>query len=101
MLHQLVSEPKLLFINGKKQPYGRYERSAFVCKEIVCKEQPMICLRHIKERFGGVAVQKREHERTQHGVLIDHLANMDGLNVYCRQPKPQYTGAEDKFISKQ
>jgi hypothetical protein len=57
-----------------------------VCMETVCKELPMIYLRHMEERFGSVAMQKREHERTQHGVLTDHLANMDGLNVCRRQP---------------
>jgi hypothetical protein len=47
------------------------------------KEQPMICLRHIKERFGDLTMPKKGHAPTQHGVPTDHLADMDGPNI-CR-----------------
>ena len=29
----------------------------------------------------------------------DHLADMDGLNIHRRQPRPWYMGAGDKFIT--
>ena len=68
--------------------------------KIARKEQLAICLRHMKERFGGQTVPKKGRECTQHGVPTDHLADMDGPNIRCRQPRSWYTGAEDKFIDK-
>jgi hypothetical protein len=62
-------------------------------------EQPTICLRHMKERFGGLTVLKKGRACTQHGVLTDHLANMDGPNICRRQPRPWYTGAEDLLLN--
>jgi hypothetical protein len=56
------------------------------------KEQPAICLWHMDERFGSVTVPKKGRVRTQHRVLIDHLAKMDGPNIRCYQPRPWYTG---------
>jgi hypothetical protein len=64
------------------------------------KEQPVICLQHMEEKFGGLTVQKKGRVRTQHGVPTNQLADMDGLNVCRRQPRPWYMGAEDKFIAK-
>jgi hypothetical protein len=61
------------------------------------KEQPGIHLRHMEEKLGGLTVQKKA--RTQHGVLTDHLADMDGSNIRRCQPRPWYTGAEDKLIA--
>jgi hypothetical protein len=43
-------------------------------------------------------VPKKGCARTQHGVPTDQLANMDGPNVRCHQPRLHYVGAEDKFI---
>jgi hypothetical protein len=63
------------------------------------KEQPAIRLRYMEEKFGGLTVRKKGHACTQHGVPTDHLANMDGPNICCRQPRPWYTGAEDKLIA--
>jgi hypothetical protein len=64
------------------------------------KEQPAICLRHMEERFGGLTVPKKGCAHTQHGIPINHLADMDGSNIRRRQPRPWYwyTRAEDKFI---
>ena len=64
------------------------------------KEQPTIRLWYINERFGSLTVWKKEHARIQHGVPTDHLADMEGLNVRRRQPRPWYTGVKDTFISK-
>ena len=64
------------------------------------KEQLAICLRHMEERFGGLTVPKKGRAGTQHGVLTDHLVDMDGPNIRRRQPKSWYTRAEDKFIAK-
>jgi hypothetical protein len=44
-------------------------------------------------------VWKKRRVRTQHGVPTDHLADMDGPNIHRRQPRPWYTGAEDKLIA--
>jgi hypothetical protein len=63
------------------------------------KEQPVIRLWHMEEKFGGLTVRKKGCARTQHGVPTDHLADMDGLNIRRRQPRPWYTGAEDKLIA--
>jgi hypothetical protein len=52
----------------------------------------------MEERFGGLTVPKKGCARTQHGVPTDHLADMDGPSIYCRQPRLWYTGARDKFI---
>jgi hypothetical protein len=66
--------------------------------EAARKEQPAIRLWHMEERFGGLTLQKKGRARTQHKVLTDYLADMDGLNVCRPQPRPRYAGAEDKFI---
>jgi hypothetical protein len=63
------------------------------------KVQLTICLRHMKERFGGLTVPKKGRACTQHEVLTDHLANMDGSNICRRQPRPWYTGAEDLLLN--
>jgi hypothetical protein len=63
------------------------------------KEQLAICLRHMEERFGGLTVPKKGRARTQHGVLTNHLADMDSPNIRRCQPRPWYTGAGDKFIA--
>jgi hypothetical protein len=63
------------------------------------KEQPAICLRHMEEKFGGLTVSNKGHERNQHGVPTNQLADMEGLNVCRRQPRPRYAGAEDKLIA--
>jgi hypothetical protein len=63
------------------------------------KEQSMICLRHMEERFGSLTVPKKGYECTQHGVPNDHLADMDGPNIRHHQPIPWYMGAGDKFIA--
>jgi hypothetical protein len=69
-----------------------------VCMEPARKEQPVIHLWHMEESFGGVAVQKKERERTQHEVPTNHLANMDGSSVRRHQPRLRYAGTRDKFI---
>jgi hypothetical protein len=53
-----------------------------------CKEQPAIRLQNMKERFGGLTMQRKGRASTQHEVPIDHLADMDGSNVRHRQPRP-------------
>jgi hypothetical protein len=53
----------------------------------------------MEEKFGGLTVWKKGCVRTQHGVPTDHLADMDGPNIRHRQPRPWYTGAEDKLIA--
>jgi hypothetical protein len=63
------------------------------------KEQPVICLWHMEERFGGLTMPKKGRARTQHGVLTNHLVDMDGPNIHHRQPRPWYTEAVDKFIA--
>jgi hypothetical protein len=63
------------------------------------KEQPVICLRHMEEKFGGLIVRKKGRARTQHGVPTNHLADMDGPNVRHRQPRPCHMGAENKIIT--
>jgi hypothetical protein len=63
------------------------------------KEQPVICLRHMEERFGGLTVPKKGRVHTQHGVPTDHLTDMDGPNIHRRQSRSWYTGAGDKFIA--
>jgi hypothetical protein len=72
----------------------------YVHMKTACKEQSEICLQHMEERFGGLTVPKKGRARTQHRVPIDHLANMDGPNIRCDQPRPWYTGLGDKFIAK-
>jgi hypothetical protein len=59
----------------------------YVHMEVAHKEQPAICLQHMEERFGGLTVRKKGHARTQHRIHINHLADMDGLNVHLRQPR--------------
>ena len=71
----------------------------YVDMKIAHKEQPVICLWQMEERFGGFTVPKKGRSRTQHGVPIDHLADIDGPNIRCRQPRPWYMRAEDKFIT--
>jgi hypothetical protein len=72
----------------------------YVHTKIARKEQPAICLRHMEETFGGLTMPKKGRARTQHGVPTNQLADMDGPNVRCRQPRPRYEGAEDKLIAK-
>jgi hypothetical protein len=62
-------------------------------------EQPAIRLQHMEEKFGGLTVPKKGRARTQHGVPTNQLADMDGPNVRCHQPRPCYAGAEDKLIA--
>jgi hypothetical protein len=62
------------------------------------KEQSVICLQHMEEKFSGLTVRKKGCARTQHGVPTNQLANMDGPNVRRRQPRLWYIGAEEKFI---
>jgi hypothetical protein len=76
-------------MNGERQPSGRHEE-VYVRIEAACKEQPAICLRHMEEKFGGLTVRKKGHAHTQHGVLTNHLADMDGLNVRRHQQRPRY-----------
>jgi hypothetical protein len=76
---------------------GRSNRLAdmnevYVHMKIAHKEQPAIHLRHMEEKFGGLTVRKKGRARTQHGVPTDHLVDMDGSNICCRQPRPWYTG---------
>jgi hypothetical protein len=52
----------------------------------------------MEEKFGGLIVPKNGRACTQHGVLTNQLADMDGPNVRRRQPRPRYAGAEDKLI---
>ena len=52
------------------------------------KEQPVIRLQHMEEKFSGQTVRKKGRARTQHGVPTNHLADMDGLNICRRQPRP-------------
>jgi hypothetical protein len=59
----------------------------------------VIRLRHMEEKFGGLTVWKKGRVRTQHGVPTHHLSDMDGPNIHRRQPRPWYTGAEDKLIA--
>jgi hypothetical protein len=63
------------------------------------KEQSAIRLRHMEEKFSGLTAPKKGRARTQHRVPTDQLANMDGLNVRHRQPRPHYTG-QKTFIAK-
>jgi hypothetical protein len=44
-------------------------------------------------------MRKKGRVHTQHGVLTDHLVDMDGLNARHRQPRLWYVGAKDKFIA--
>jgi hypothetical protein len=53
----------------------------------------------MEEKFSGLTAPKKGHARTQHRVPTDQLANMDGLNVRHRQPRPHYTG-QKTFIAK-
>jgi hypothetical protein len=82
---------------------GRRDRLAdmnevYVHTKAACKEQPAIRLQNM-ERFDGLTVQRKGCASTQHEVPIDHLADMDGLNVRHHQPRPQYTRVEGKFIT--
>jgi hypothetical protein len=63
------------------------------------KEQLAICLRHMEERFGDLIVPKKGCVRTQHEVPTNYLADMDGPNIHCRQPRSWYMGPEDKLIA--
>jgi hypothetical protein len=62
------------------------------------KEEPVICLRHMEEKFGGLTVPKKGREHTQHEVPTNQLADMDGPNVHRCQPRQHYARAEDKLI---
>jgi hypothetical protein len=53
----------------------------------------------MEEKFGGLSMWKKGRVPTQHGVPTDHLADMDGPNIRPRQPRPWYTGADDKLIA--
>jgi hypothetical protein len=64
-----------------------------------CKEQPAIYLWHMKVKFGCLTMPKKGHARTQHRVPTNQLADMDGPNVRCCQPRPHYAGEEDKLIA--
>jgi hypothetical protein len=66
--------------------------------KIAHKEQPAIRLRHMKEKFGGLTIQKKGCAHTQHRIPTNHLADMDGPNIRCRQPRLWYMGVEDKLI---
>ena len=68
---------------------GRSDRLAnmnevYMHTKIARKEQPVICLWHMEERFGCLTVPKKGRARTQHGVPTDHLADMDGPNICCQ-----------------
>jgi hypothetical protein len=63
------------------------------------KEQLAICLRHMKEKFGGLTVPRNGHVRTQHRVPANQLVDMDGPNVRRCQPSSRYVGVEDKLIA--
>jgi hypothetical protein len=63
------------------------------------KDQPVIRLRYMEEKFGGQTMRKKGRASTQHGVPTNQLADMDGPNVCLHQPRPWYIGAEDKFIA--
>ena len=83
---------------------GRSNRLAdmnevYVQMKTARKEQPAICLRHMDEKFGGLTMPKKGCARTQHEIPTSQLADMDGLNVRCCQPRPRYTGAKDKVIA--
>jgi hypothetical protein len=83
---------------------GRSDRLAdmnevYVHTKIARNKQPAIRLRHMEEKFGGLTVRKKGRVRTQHGVPTDYLADMDGPNICHRQPRPWYTGVEDKLIA--
>jgi hypothetical protein len=56
--------------------------------KITRKEQPVIRLRHMEEKFGGLTVRKKGCVRTQHRVPTNHLADMDDPNIRRRQPRP-------------
>jgi hypothetical protein len=87
-------------MNGEERPSNRYERSVRAYEDNTRKEQLAICLWHMEGRLDGLTVPKKECVRTQHRVPIDHLADMDGLNIHRRQPRLWYTRAGDKFITK-
>jgi hypothetical protein len=53
----------------------------------------------MEEKFGGLTVPKNGCAHTQHEVPTDHIADMNGPNIHCRQPRPWYTEVEDKFIA--
>jgi hypothetical protein len=77
---------------------GRSDRlvdmnEVYVHTKTARKEQSAICLWHMEERFGGLTVPKKGCARTQHGVPTDHLVDMNGPNIRCRQPRPWYIGA--------
>jgi hypothetical protein len=73
--------------------------TVYVHTKTTCKEQPGIRLQHMEEKFGGLTIRKKGCACTQHRVPTDHLADMDGPNICRRQPRPWYTGAEDKLIA--
>jgi hypothetical protein len=83
---------------------GRSNRLAdmndvYVHTKIARKEQPVIRLQHMEEKFGGLTVPKKGRASTQHGVPTNQLADMDGPNVCRCQPRLCYAGAEDKLIA--
>ena len=62
----------------------------YVRIEAARKEQLVICLQHMEEQLKAM--------RDQVEALTTRLSNMGSNNVRRRQPRPQYAGAEDKFI---
>jgi hypothetical protein len=49
------------------------------------KEQSAIHLQHMKDKFGGLTIQKKGRVCTQHEVPTNHLADMDGPNIrHCQ-----------------
>jgi hypothetical protein len=63
------------------------------------KGQPTIHLQHMEEKFSGLTMQKKGRALTEHEAPTDHLADMDGLNIHCHQPRLWYTRAEDKLTA--
>ena len=61
----------------------------YVYTKTARKDQLVIHLWHMEEKFGGLTLPKKGRACTEHG---------DGPNVCHHQPKPRYTGAKDKFI---
>jgi hypothetical protein len=58
--------------------------------KIALKEQLAICLQHMEDKFGCLMVPKKGRVHTQHRVLTNQLADIDGLNVRHHQPRPRY-----------
>jgi hypothetical protein len=65
----------------------------YVYTKTARKEQPMIHLQHMEEKFGGLTMPKKGRTRTQHGVLTNQLVDMNGSNIRRCQPRLRYAGA--------